>query len=254
MILNEIIEKIRIDEQENFNSFAVDKFILKREREIFDPIPLLKKGFFLITEIKKASPSAGIIKKDFDPIKIAEDYQKAGASALSILTEKNYFLGSKKNLIEVGKNINIPILRKDFIIHPFQIYEAYNMGADIILLIAACLSSDKLSELYFFARDLGMQVLVEVHSEEELEMVLKIKPQIIGINNRDLKTFKTDLSVSMNLIKKVPEDIFVISESGIKNSEDITMLKKAGFSGALVGESLMRSKDLRGSVMEMINV
>lgn len=253
-ILQKITERIRKDNKKIFSEFDEKKVSLNRNvTEPIDVLPRLQKDFFLIAEAKKGSPSKGIIRENFDPVNIALNYEKAGVSAVSVITEKNFFFGHPEYLREVKKRITIPVLRKDFIIHPSQIYEAYNLGADLVLLIAACLDDASIISMYKLIRSLGMNALIEVHDESELKRVLKFNPSIIGINNRNLNNFEVDLNTSFRLKKMIPEDIFVISESGIKNHQDILSLQDAGFSGALVGESLLRKKDIFTAVTELIH-
>lgn len=224
-----------------------------RKGSPIDIIPLIKKAFFVIAEVKKGSPSKGIIRENFFPTEIASAYERGGASAVSVVTEKNFFSGEKKNLTDIKKKIKLPVLRKDFLIHPYQIYESFNMGADFVLLITTCLTDSKLQELYKISTSMGMEVLVEVHNEKELERVLKIEPRIIGINNRDLKTFEVDLNTSFRLKESIPHSIHVISESGIRSHEDIDKLKSAGFSGVLIGESLLRQADPEYALRRLIH-
>lgn len=242
-ILNMIVKGIREAEGERFANFsALDFKLVEREAPI-PIVPLLKKNFMVIAETKKGSPSKGIIRTPYDPVEMALSYEDGGASAISVITEENYFYGKKEHLSEVKKRVNIPVLRKDFIIHPYQVYESYNLGADFILLIVACLSDVELKELYNLSLSLGMEVLVEVHNREELERGLKIKPGLMGINNRDLESFDVDLGNSFKLKEFIREDIFVISESGICLREHINGLKEVGFSGVLIGESLLIQDD-----------
>ncbi len=251
-ILQKITMMIRKDNEKLFSDFDESSPLLHRKAsEPIDIIPIIRNEFFLIAEAKKGSPSKGIIREEFDPVEIAVNYEKAGVSAVSVITEKNFFFGHPEYLRKVKERISIPVLRKDFIIHPSQIYEAYNLGADIVLLIAACLDDTSMHSMYKQIRSLGMNALIEVHNEFELERVLKFKPSIIGINNRDLKNFKVDLNTSYRLKKMIPEDVFVISESGIKNHQDILKLKEYGFAGVLVGESLLRKEDVYTAVMEL---
>lgn len=252
-ILKKITDKIRRDENQNFLDFFAQKINLERQKPPIDIIPLIEKNFFFITEVKKGSPSKGVIREKFDPVEIAEAYEKGGASAISVITEKNFFYGEKDDLRRVKERVRLPVLRKDFLIHPYQIYESYELGADFILLIAACLSQHELRELYETAQSLGMRALVEIHDAEELERALRIKPRIIGINNRNLKTFKVDCQTSFRLKELIPEDILVISESGIRSHEDIMRLKKSGFSGALIGESLLKQDDVTAALKRMMN-
>jgi indole-3-glycerol phosphate synthase len=194
-----------------------------------------------------------MIQEGLTALELSRLYEKAGAGAISVLTEKNYFLGSKEDLKAIKRSVGIPVLRKDFLIHPFQIYESYNLGADFILLIAACLDDENLKMLYTEASHLGLHVLLEVHTEEELFRALKLDPKIIGINNRNLETFEVDRKTSFRLKKLIPESIKVISESGIRSPSHIRELKDAGFSGVLVGEALCASSSPRRKLRELMN-
>ncbi|MBA3600035.1 MAG: indole-3-glycerol phosphate synthase TrpC [Acidobacteria bacterium] len=204
----------------------------------------------IIAEIKRASPSKGVINDKINVAEVAKNYEMGGACAISVLTEEDKFQGSLEDLKTAKSAVEIPVLRKDFIFDEFQIYEAAETGADVILLIAAILGDEALTKLHRLAeRDLGLDVLVEVHTLEELERVKQIGAKIIGINNRDLHSFKVSLDVSRRLIKHAPEDALMIAESGLQTREDLLELKDLGFSGFLIGESLMRSgnaeKELR---------
>ncbi|MFW6159729.1 MAG: indole-3-glycerol phosphate synthase TrpC [Acidobacteriota bacterium] len=252
-ILKKIIKRILIDEKKNFDSFCPDSFSLLKRKPPFDVLKLMEKDFFFIAEVKKASPSKGIIKEGLDVIKLSRTYEKAGASAVSVVTEKNFFLGSKEDLKAVKRNVGIPVLRKDFLIHPYQIYESYNLGADFILLIAASLNEKDLKKLYTEALSLNLQVLLEIHNEKELFRVLNLNPKIIGINNRNLETFEVERETSFRLKKLIPENVKVISESGIHHPSHIRELKDAGFSGALVGEVLCSSSSPGNTLKELIN-
>jgi indole-3-glycerol phosphate synthase len=252
-ILKKIIKRIFIEEKKNFDSFHPHSFNLLKRKSPFDVLKLMEKDFFFIAEVKKASPSKGIIKEGLDVIKLSRTYEKTGASAVSVVTEKNFFLGSKEDLKAVKRNVGIPVLRKDFLIHPYQIYESYNLGADFILLIAACLDEKDLKKLYTEALSLNLPVLLEIHNEKELFRVLNLNPKIIGINNRNLETFKVDRKKSFRLKKHIPESIKVISESGIHHPSHIRELKDAGFSGALVGEVLCSSSSPGNTLKELIN-
>jgi len=195
----------------------------------------------IIAEIKQASPSKGVLCRNFDPVQMARAYASAGAAALSVVTEENFFLGHASHLAAVREVTGLPLLRKDFIFEPYQIYESRVLGADAVLLIAAVLSAQKIKELMELAGELGLSCLVEVHTEKELYRVLSTGAEIVGINNRDLSTFKTDLSTTFNLIKLVdPSKITVVSESGIKSRDDILRLGGWGAHAALVGETLVR--------------
>ncbi|MDD8020153.1 MAG: indole-3-glycerol phosphate synthase TrpC [Acidobacteriota bacterium] len=252
-ILDKIIASINRDEEANFRSFSPGSFSLKERDKPLDILKCLKQQFSLITEVKKSSPSKGLIKEDLDPVELALSYQRAGASAISVVTEKNFFSGRKEYLSRVKDKVQIPVLRKDFLVHPYQVYESYNLGADFILLIAACLSKENLKTMYETSLALKMQVLVEVHNEEDVEKALKLEPSIIGINNRNLQTFQVDFGTSLRLKKYFPPGISLISESGINSPEQISILKKEGFSGALIGEYLLRQKDVAGAIRELMN-
>lgn len=197
----------------------------------------------VIAEIKKASPSKGIIRDNFEPISIAQSYQNAGAACLSILTDIKFFKGSDQYLIDARTAVSIPVLRKDFIIDPYQIYEARCIGADCVLLIVSILDKDKLKQFNELAISLGMDVLVEVHDEEELEIALGISPSLLGINNRNLRTFEVDLQITLMLLQKIPEGMLVITESGIHTRQDVELMNDNGVYGFLVGESFMRESD-----------
>src|SRR5574341_838046 len=208
----------------------------------------------IIAEIKKASPSLGIIRKDFNPLKIARLYESSGASAISVLTDEKFFQGKLSYLTDVKKSVSIPILRKDFVIDPYQIYEARSAGADAILLIAALLSKEKIQHFLELADELEMDCLVEVHSESELKKVLQTSANIIGINNRDLATFKIDLEITLVLRPMIPAGKIVVSESGIKSREDIVTLIKKGIDAVLVGETLMKSINISAKLHELLGI
>jgi indole-3-glycerol phosphate synthase len=202
--------------------------------------------------VKKASPSAGIICKDFDPVKIAKEYEAAGASCLSVLTDGKFFQGSLDYLRKIRAAVKIPLLRKDFIIDERQILEAIEWGADAILLIVAILTDEQLEKFHSLATEAGLAVLVEVHDEEELNRALKISPQLIGVNNRDLKTFKVDLATTENLTKKIGAEQIFVAESGIHSRADVERVKKCGAKAILVGESLLRDGNIQSKIRELI--
>jgi len=202
-----------------------------------------EKGFSLICEVKKASPTKGEIAKNFPYLKIAKEYEEGGAAAISVLTEPEYFKGNNRHLTRISSSVSIPVLRKDFTIDEYQIYEAKLIGADAVLLICALLDKDTLKEYISICNELGLSTLVEVHSEEEIKMALEAGARIIGVNNRNLQTFQVDFNHCIKLRKLIPPDIIFIAESGIQKAEDISALKAAGADGALIGETLMRSKD-----------
>ena len=196
-----------------------------------------------ICEVKKASPSKGILDEVFPYREIAAEYEKAGAAAISVLTEPDWFLGSDAYLKEIREVVTLPILRKDFTVDVYQIYEAKTMGADAILLICALMNIGELKNSLEIAHSIGLSALVEAHTEEEVHMAVEAGARIIGVNNRNLKTFEVDITTSIRLRKLVPENILFISESGIKTSKDIAILKENKIDGVLVGEALMKSRD-----------
>ncbi len=206
----------------------------------------------LIAEIKKASPSKGILRGDFNPVKIAITYQANGASALSILTNERFFEGKLEYIKKVKENVSLPILRKDFIIDEYQIYESVAAGADAILLICEILSTNELTRLNNLAISLGLDSLVEIHNEEDLEKALAAGASIIGINNRDLHTFKTDMAITQKLIRLIPSHKTIVSESGIKNYEDVMFLKSLGVNAVLIGEAFMEADDIAAKMREIM--
>ena len=208
----------------------------------------------IIAEIKKASPSLGIIREDFNPVEIARIYEASGAAAISVLTDEKFFQGCLSYLTDVKESVNLPILRKDFIIDAYQIYEARSAGADAILLIAALLSKEEIQRYLDLAKELDMDCLVEVHSEAELKQVLQTNADIIGINNRDLATFKIDLETTLRLRPLIPAGKIVVSESGIKSRADVEKLTKEGVDAILVGETLMKSHDISARLRELLGI
>jgi indole-3-glycerol phosphate synthase len=219
-----------------------------------DFVAALKSGFGMrvIAEVKKASPSAGLIRADFDPVAIATTYEEYGAACISVLTDGSFFHGSLDDLIAVRQAVSIPVLRKDFMLDRYQVLEARVAGADCILLIAECLDDCKLRDLYFYAGELGMEALIEIYDPDNLERILKLNPPILGINNRNLRTFVTDLEHSISLRAQVPADCLLISESGIHSRADVRRLEQAGIRGMLVGETLMRSADIGKKLRELL--
>jgi len=209
----------------------------------------------LIAEVKKASPSKGVIRPDFNPVEIAQTYASTGASAISVLTEAKYFQGSLDYLKDIRnalRNNSLPLLRKDFICDPYQVYESRAYGADSLLLIVAILTPERLEELLKLSHELGMSCLVEVHNETELETALENQASIIGINNRDLSTFTVDLATTERLRPLIPPDRIVVSESGIKNRSDMVRLRQWGVDAVLIGESLMSAPDVAAKMKELL--
>ena len=232
--------------------FAFEKALDSREYKIDSPknsadsahdssdlVPQMR----FICEVKKASPSKGIIAQDFHYLQIALDYERAGADCISCLTEPEFFCGADSYLSEIAKHTKIPILRKDFIIDSYMIYQAKVLGADCVLLISEILGAEEMREFCDIAHSLGLSVLVESHSESALQNALNTNARLIGVNNRDLRDFKVDLQTSVRLKKLVPKDRIFVSESGITTHSDITLLQSSGINAALIGETLMREKD-----------
>lgn len=227
------------------------------EREVDPPRGFLKAlteyaGVAIIAEAKKASPSKGVIQPDFDPVRIAKHYKAGGARAMSVLTDVDFFQGSIDYIPLVRETVDLPVLRKEFIIDPLQIQEAQRYGADAILLIAAILDTLQLKDFRQMAEGLAMDVLVEVHDEHELESALAAESRLIGINNRNLNTFTVTLDTTFKLKRLIPDTIPVVSESGISTAEDMARLREEGVAAALIGESLMRSVDQSNTLQEFI--
>ena len=214
---------------------------------------VINKNNLIIGEIKKSSPSAGQIIKEYHPEEIAKTYEGAGIGAISILTENNYFNGEIDHLSLIKQNTRIPILRKDFIIDEYQIFESKVYQADIILLIVSVLSDDQLKRFLKIAEDLQLDVIIETHDEEEVERAMKLNYPIIGINNRNLKNLKTDVNNSANLFTSISKDFTVIAESGIKSSSDIAMYNELGIFNFLIGESILKSNDYSAFIKTLLN-
>ena len=206
----------------------------------------------VIAEIKKASPSRGVIREDFDPAAIAKSYADGGAACLSVLTDERFFQGRAEHLALARRSSGLPVLRKDFVIDPYQVYESRALGADCILLIAAALDLPRMRELETLAAGLGMAVLVEVHNEAELELALKLNTPLLGINNRDLRTFETTLDTTLGLLPRVPSDRIVVTESGIVSSADVRRMRAHGVHAFLVGEAFMRAADPGAALRELV--
>jgi indole-3-glycerol phosphate synthase len=245
----------RVEKAKDKLSLDQIKTVLKGSREqgagSFEKA-LAAPGLSFICEVKKASPSKGVIVQDFPWLEIAKDYEEGGAAAISVLTEPEFFLGSEQYLQEIARTVKIPTLRKDFIIDPYQIYEAKLLGAKAILLICALLEKETLCSFLKTADELALDCLVEIHSEAEAEEALGSGALIIGINNRDLVTFNVDTGLSSRLKKTLPANVLTVAESGIKSVDDVRRLKDIGIDAVLIGESLMRSPDRKVFLKKLI--
>lgn len=256
MILDEIAEKTRIRVAGAKQKISPEEMKQKAlaceiHREFPFEKELRKKGISFICEVKKASPSKGIIAEKFDYQSIAESYEEAGAGAISVLTEPEYFKGSIEYLKEIAENVKIPLLRKDFTVDEYMIYEAKAAGASIVLLICAILDEETLKHYIEIADSLGLSALVEAHDEEEIQMALRAKARIIGVNNRNLKDFTVDIHNGIRLREKVPQDVLFVAESGIRTREDIEELEKAHVNGVLIGETFMRAENKKAMLAEL---
>ncbi|MFW6306958.1 MAG: indole-3-glycerol phosphate synthase TrpC [Bacillota bacterium] len=253
-------EEVLISKEKNI----LDKIVKEKNIEVSElkkPRRSLKEklsmsDISLIAEIKKASPSKGLIAEDFNPEKQLENYIRGGADAVSVLTDKKFFQGEKKYLKELREKTDLPFLRKDFIIDPIQVYESFFIGADIILLIAAILTEEKLSELLTISRNLGIEALVEVHNFEDLKKAETADAEILGINNRDLTDFTVSLENTEKIIRELNErgirdEFYIVAESGIKERSDIEFLENLGVEGVLIGETLMRSGNPEQTIEEL---
>ncbi len=257
MILDEIIENKKVEIEASKNSLPIE---LLKDR-IKDALPsrdffnaIMPDGQFrIISEVKHASPSKGIFRENFDPVQIARSYSKGGASAISVLTDEKYFKGNLSYLKSIREKVETPLLRKDFIVDPYQVYESRLYGADALLLIVAALDQISLKSLLELTHTLHMNAIVEVHDGEELERALDADARIIGINNRDLRTFNVDLNVSIQLSKKIPEGKIVIAESGIGSIQDIDNLRAQGVHVFLIGETFMKAPDPGQKLKELID-
>ncbi len=256
MILDEIAAatKVRIEKDKKRISYEdMKQMAEKTEKNTDFPFEkaIRKEDISFICEVKKASPSKGIIAADFPYVEIAKDYEAAGAGCISVLTEPDFFKGQDEYLTEIKRNVSIPILRKDFILEPYQIYQAKVIGADCILLICSLLKEETVREYLRLCDFLGLAALVEAHDEEEVKSAVQAGARIIGVNNRNLKTFEVDIHNSERLRKFVPEHILFVAESGIKTPEDINTLRKAKVNAVLIGETLMRSAEKKKMIDEL---
>jgi indole-3-glycerol phosphate synthase len=256
MILDAIVRDKRADLKTSKASVSIDEL---RRRPLFGaPRRDLRAALeahprAIIAEVKRASPSRGVIRPDFDPVGIARSYARSGAAAVSVLTEERYFQGRLEDLAAIREAVDVPLLRKDFLFDPYQLYEARAFGADAVLLIVAILPDANLQELLWLADELNLTALVEVHDRAELERTARSGARVIGINNRDLRTFDTSLATTEALLPLVPVGAFVVAESGISNAADIERLERLGVSAFLIGETLMRAADPGAKLAEFLN-
>jgi len=254
MILNKIAKQTAIRVAKEKLSISKEEMVeraheKKREKSVVSfEDNLRKEGMSFICEVKKASPSKGLIAKEFPYLEIAKEYEEAGASAISVLTEPDFFMGENRYLEEIASEVQIPVLRKEFIIDPYQIYQAKTIGASAVLLICALLDTDKLSEYLELCESLSLSALVEAHDEVEIESALKAGARIVGVNNRDLKTFEVDINNGLRLRKLVPDSVLFIAESGIQTADDVKVLADAKVDGVLIGETLMRAADKKAEL------
>ena len=258
VMLDEIVEKtkLRIDEEKKIKSLDDLKAeVLSKEIEMDFPFKkaLSEPDISIIAEVKRASPSKGLIAEDFDYVKIAKEYEEAGASAISVLTEPYFFLGSDDYLSDIAQNVSIPILRKDLVIDEYMIWQAKALGASAILLIVSILDTVQLKKYLDLAHDLGLSAIVETHDASEISTAMIVGAEIIGVNNRNLNDFTVDIENSINLRRCVSGDVVFISESGIKTKEDVTRLKENNVDAVLIGETLMKSDDKKSMISELKN-
>jgi len=258
-ILNKICEnkKIELEKTKQRCSFSsLEKILQNKNNRNFKELIINsqdKKNNNIIAEIKKASPSAGIIIKDYFPEIIAADYEKSGVGAISILTETNFFYGNLDHLSLINKKTNLPLLRKDFIIDPYQILESKVYRADAILLIVSILSDNQIKDFINVAKQYGLDCLIETHTEEDLNRAIKIGYPIIGINNRNLKNLSVNINNTLNLIKKIPKEFIVVAESGIKSKTDIDKYNDVDIFNFLIGESILKSSNINVKIRELLN-
>jgi indole-3-glycerol phosphate synthase len=257
MILDRIVENKRMQLKEEMSKISIEGWKQRIKRPgLHKPLDFYselknKDSVSIIAEVKKASPSKGLIKVDFDPERIAKEYIDSNVQAISVLTEKKFFQGNEEYLVKIRRFCPLPVLRKDFIIDLWQVYQSRCIGADAILLIVSLLSDEDLKKFQIVAGILGMQCLVEVHDEAELERALESGAKIIGINNRDLRTFEVDIKNTEKLLSHIPNDRVVVSESGIRSNEDIKYLYDLGVDAVLIGETFMRAQSIRDKIKEL---
>lgn len=258
MLLNEIIEhkkeEIRLRKKQFSLAFLEEEISLREHYSSFEAALNKDKRIKLIAEIKKASPAKGVLKQKYNPLDIAKSYEEYGADCLSVLTDAKYFQGDIDHLQQIRSFVSLPILRKDFIIEEYQIKESAACGADAILIIASILSKDKIDQFLKICESLRMTGLVEVHTEEDVQKVLKTRARIIGINNRNLDTLEVNLDVTEKLIKLIPDDRIVVSESGIRSTTEVEWLEAIGTDAILVGASLLTSKNLKEKIDNLMAI
>ena len=255
MILDKLAAEARkrvaiLKNQKSLDMIKSEAQALPKGNFVFEKA-LRRNDISFITEVKKASPSKGLIAEDFEYIRIAKEYETAGAAAISVLTEPTAFLGCDQYLKDIRKVVGIPLLRKDFTVDEYQIYEAKTIGADAVLLICALLDTETIRKYLAICDALGLSALVEAHDAEEVKSALQAGARVIGVNNRNLKDFTVDLQNSVNLRTLVPENIIFVSESGIKTQSDVAVLRKNGTDAVLIGETLMRSNDISGEISKL---
>ena len=257
-MLDEIVEKTKerlVESKKNKSLEELKEEVQKLEitQDFQFKKALSEEGISIIAEVKRASPSKGLIAQDFDYLTIAKEYEEAGASAISVLTEPYFFKGSNDYLKEIAENVSIPILRKDFVIDEYMIWEAKSIGASAVLLIVSILSIVELKKFLDLAHDLGLSAIVETHDGDEIRTALNVGAEIIGVNNRDLTDFTVNIENSINLRRCVSGDVIFISESGIKTPEDVRKLKENNVDAVLIGETLMKSDDKKSMISELKN-
>jgi indole-3-glycerol phosphate synthase len=255
-VLDEIVARKRIEIEERRRAVPVERLRAQvaAAAPVRDFVAALREaaGVGLIAEVKQASPSAGLLRADFDPVAIARTYEAHGAACISVLTDEPYFQGKLEHLQAVRRAVSLPVLRKDFILDRFQVLEARAAGADCVLLIAECLEPGVLRDLHSCAGEVGLHTLIEIYDPDNLDRVLALEPALLGINNRNLKTFVTDLDHTLRLLERIPPETLVVSESGIRSRADVERLGRAGVRAILVGESLMREADIGAKVDELL--
>lgn len=259
MILDDIVKstKKRVEKSyknkslEDMKELAVKKYRENESKSFWFEQALRQKPIAFICEVKKASPSKGLIAETFDYVNIAKEYEAAGAACISVLTEPEFFKGKNEYLSEIREQVDIPLLRKDFVIDEYQIYEAKVIGADAVLLICAILTEEEIARFIQIADSLGLSAIVETHDEEEVNMALRCRARIIGVNNRNLKDFTVDINNSLRFRQMVDKNILFISESGIQTAEDVKKLMDNDVNGVLIGETLMKSSDKAGMIKQL---